>query len=79
MDADAAGDLPLVDGDYGRDRLGRWYGRPPGFRSGYANLSGHEVVEHSDGTITVRPSIRVRNHLSDWHGYLERGCWREVG
>lgn len=47
-----------------------------------ANLSGHNTVEHEDGTITASPSILVRGHDDSgndkqWHGYLERGVWRE--
>jgi len=40
----------------------------------------HEVTEHEDGTITVSPSIlsTTADHGHDWHGYLERGVWREV-
>lgn len=77
IDADENGHLPLNDGDYGRDSQGQWYGKPPGFKSGYANLSRHYVVEHEDRTITVTPSILVTNHIAGWHGYLERGIWRE--
>jgi hypothetical protein len=49
-----------------------------------ANLSGHEVEEHKDGTITVKPSILIGGHnrqtgaRKEWHGYLERGIWRQV-
>lgn len=45
-----------------------------------ANLSNHEIVEHEDGTITVSPSILVGTYEQRnlWHGYLERGVWREV-
>lgn len=43
------------------------------------NLAQHDVVEHDDGTITVSPSILVdAPRESSWHGYLERGVWREV-
>jgi hypothetical protein len=44
------------------------------------NLSGHSVVEHDDGTITVSPSILVNKGEGNvsWHGYLEKGIWREV-
>jgi hypothetical protein len=39
----------------------------------------HTIVEHEDGTITVSPSILVTgSHGKQWHGYLERGVWREV-
>lgn len=45
------------------------------------NLSRHDVVEHEDETITVSPSILVDSPGQPergWHGYLERGVWREV-
>jgi hypothetical protein len=45
------------------------------------NLSKHSVIEHEDGTITVSPSILMGGQGTDcaiWHGYLERGIWREV-
>lgn len=66
-------------GEYGRDQTGRWYGCPPepldtdGFAL-LAGLSAHQVTEHEDGTITVSPSILIR----EWHGFLERGVWRKV-
>lgn len=47
----------------------------------FGNLSNHKIIEHEDGTITVRPSILVigGDSASDprWHGFLERGIWRE--
>lgn len=50
----------------------------------YGNLVNHRVVEHEDGTITVSPSILVskcgkigQKGEVLWHGYLERGAWRE--
>ena len=33
--------------------------------------------EHEDGTITVTPSIVITTHVGTWHGFLERGVWRE--
>ena len=79
---DADGDLWLKDCEYGYDtKNSRWLIRPPGMHHG--NLSNHEVTEHEDGTITVRPSILIEYPLQSgekkrWHGYLERGVWREV-
>lgn len=66
-------------GAYWRDSRGAWMAMTP---NGYlGDLSGHEVTEHDDGTITVSPSIRVSSHRHgrdvSWHGYLERGWWRE--
>ena len=46
------------------------------------NVSGHQVVEHEDATITVSPSIKTGSTGKpewDWHGYLERGTWRGCG
>lgn len=67
-------------GGYRRTKLGgRWVWEcttPNGIRG---NLALHEVVEHEDGTITVSPSI-LCDYPPDgpqWHGYLERGVWRE--
>lgn len=73
-------ELVLLPGEYGIDpRNGIWYCRVPDPDIGMGNLSGHDVVEHEDGTITVSPSILV-DSLSGktWHGYLEKGVWRTV-
>lgn len=69
-------------GDYGKDpRDGIWYCRPPGTNSLIGNLKNHTVTEHEDGTITVSPSILISwpgiQAESKWHGYLEKGVWRE--
>lgn len=67
----------LNAGEYGNCD-GFWMGVPPGTDL-LAGLSKHEVTEHEDGTITVSPSILVRDWRGNqWHGYLERGVWREV-
>lgn len=63
-------------GDYFRGKDGVWYGRPPGCPNALASLAGHTVTEHDDGTITVSPSILISG-AGDWHGFLERGVWRE--
>lgn len=70
--------LVLSEGDYGKGKDGKWSVRPPGCRAG--GIPEHEVVEHSDGTITVRPSILLHNEDGSvaWHGYLEKGVWRQV-
>lgn len=75
--------LYLRDGEYGLDpNDGSWYGRPPGHHAG--SFKNHNVVEHEDGTITVSPSILLTDYdegsgeKAIWHGYLERGVWREV-
>ncbi len=51
-----------------------WHGVAP--NGLLANLGGHKVTEHEDGTITVSPSIKVFDGTQTWHGYLERGVWR---
>lgn len=49
----------------------------------YGCLVEHKVIEHTDGTITVSPSILVsvprkgEKSLELWHGYLKKGIWRE--
>lgn len=67
-------------GDYGKQPDGSWYCIVPGDPDGMGNLSAHTVTEHEDGTITVSPSILVSapHKGQSWHGYLERGMWREV-
>lgn len=72
----ADGRLMLKEGEYGKDVSGQWYCRPPGNHMG--NLAGHTVTEHEDGTITVSPSILIDDGQSKWHGFLERGIWREA-
>ena len=68
------------EGGYGLFH-GHWYGKAPGGELG--NLSGHDLTEHEDGTLTVAPSILISTRRGGqdvqlWHGYLERGVWREV-
>jgi len=64
-------------GEYGKDeRDGHWFCVAPNGMHG--NLRAHDVVEHDDGTITVSPSILITQpNVGQWHGYLERGVWRE--
>ncbi len=57
---------------------GLWICCPPAGAIGV--LRTHQITEHEDGTIPVAPSIltpAVPNEVR-WHGYLERGIWREV-
>ena len=74
---DDNGQLWLAEGDYGQNTDGNWLVRPPGRSMG--ELEDHDVTEHSDGTITVSPSIRSEwGERPYWHGYLERGEWRKT-
>jgi hypothetical protein len=74
----------FVAGDYQKRDDGRgWNIRPPRGHIGWLSTEPghHTVVEHEDGTITVSPSIlHAVPHLPEesWHGYLERGVWREA-
>lgn len=64
-------------GEYGKCE-GAWMGVPPNTDL-LGGFSKHEVTEHEDGTITVSPSILIKDWRGqEWHGYLERGIWREV-
>lgn len=66
----------LEPGDYGKWKDGTWYAETPNGHG--ANLGAHQVTEHADGTITVAPSILVSGRNGPlWHGYLEKGVWRE--
>jgi hypothetical protein len=65
-------------GEYGKLR-GIWCCCTPNGHAG--NLSAHTVIEHTDGSITVTPSILVNFvniRQASWHGYLTRGVWRSV-
>lgn len=68
-----------IDGGYApvtSDGVRTYMCRTPNGHTG--NLANHDVTEHDDGTITVSPSILVENSNGEgWHGYLERGVWRE--
>lgn len=73
----------LQAGDYGLGPDGRWYCVPPG-KDPFTwmgclgdGVSQHKVTVHEDRTITVTPSIFIGNGLESWHGWLERGVWRE--
>lgn len=67
----------LRPGEYGKAPDGVWYCRPPWNHAG-GSLRNHAVTEHEDGTITVSPSILIKMPpVGEWHGFLERGVWRE--
>lgn len=65
----------LQPGEYAKLN-GIWHAATPA-KHFVANLASHKVTEHEDGTISVEPSILVTNHHGSWHGFLERGVWRE--
>ncbi len=58
-----------------------WYACTPNNHT--SNLGNHQVTEHDDGSITVSPSILVTRMYTAkaneelWHGFLEKGVWRE--
>lgn len=63
-------------GEYAKWIDGNWFCRTP--NGMVVDLSRHDVVEYEDGTISVSPSIlATRWDNVSWHGYLERGVWRE--
>ncbi|MDD3813297.1 MAG: hypothetical protein PHZ02_01515 [Desulfocapsaceae bacterium] len=66
----------LKPGEYGKRKDGVWIVRSPNGLCG--DLCNHEVVEHDDRTITVSPSILISDGNQTYHGYLEKGVWREV-
>ncbi len=69
----------MQPGEYGCNETGQsWYVVTPNGMLG--NISKHIIIDHDDGTITVMPSIKVTGGTAEesWHGYLEKGVWREV-
>lgn len=72
----------LAPGDYMYDPQHQvWWIRPPRGRMGHLTTGpdGWTITEHEDRTITAAPSIDNDLHSPErWHGYLERGVWREV-
>jgi hypothetical protein len=76
--------LEVRPGDYWKEADGSWVLWIPGTH--FIGLFGgthsaHIVTEHEDGTISLQGSIIIPSsfYLSErWHGYLERGVWREV-
>ncbi len=80
---DKDGWSPIADskpGDYWKLHLKdggiEWYAHVPSGVIG--NLSGHEVIEHEDGTITASPSILIPHGDKKWHGHLKAGVWSEA-
>lgn len=64
----------LEPGDYMLNSEGvAWVRLPDGV--GPSLLTGWTVEVHEDDTITCSPSIF--DAPNGWHGYLERGVWRE--
>lgn len=64
-------------GAYGSANGKDWFCTTPNGMAG--NLGLHQVTEHEDGTITVSPSILVTGGATgeSYHGFLERGVWRD--
>ena len=75
----AEGEYALEMGEYGKDLKGHWFYRVPVPGFGTGGLDKHQITEHENGTITVQPSILCYGSFDKtWHGYLEKGVWREV-
>lgn len=80
--ADETAPWELEDGEYCLYKDAPWVRLPNGI--GPCNLKEWSPVWHEDGTLTLSPSILDRggdpsNGIEPgWHGYLERGVWREV-
>lgn len=78
--------LPFLNpGEYGKDKDGSWWVRAPKGGGAGAMITGRgadsdwKVIEHEDGTITVSPSLGFMREGGGYtfHGYLEKGVWRE--
>ncbi len=82
------GQHPVLPGDYSKVD-GEWWAKPPTAeglpQQPGRRMSAHTVTEHEDGTITASPSLLYpeikrgeKPPIPEWHGYLERGVWRQV-
>lgn len=73
--------MPENKGEYSKFLDTKPYGKPYWMLLLPNGLLGsivtHTIVEHEDNTITVSPSILTKDHKESWHGYLEKGVWRE--
>lgn len=71
--------FPNNPGEYMKGNGGRWELCMPTGIHGAIHDKTWKITEHDDGTITVSPSIMVTCHIEkySWHGYLEKGVWRE--
>ncbi len=72
-------DLEFQPGDYCLHEGVLWHNLPSPALSAVYRCAKHTITEHEDGTITVSPSILSTwgDGANNWHGYLERGVWRE--
>ena len=73
----ADGIWPKIPGEYSKFPHGEFMVMLPNGITGC--IRTHKIEEHEDGTITVSPSILFEkdNIQPGWHGYLEKGIWRE--
>ncbi len=68
----------LEPGDYCRQLDGTYMARVPELCFHTGSLKKHNIIEHEDESITVSPSIlHTEPNVGQWHGYLEKGIWRE--
>jgi hypothetical protein len=78
VQTDQGGAIRFAEGEYGLHETRGWCGRPPGLDHAI-DLSGHEVEEHPDLTITVKGVIHAGGPLGSngpiYHGELIRGEW----
>ena len=56
---------------------GHYVAHCPGPWDLLANLSAHTCTLEANGMLTVSPSILCSNGRESWHGFLEKGVWRE--
>ena len=67
-----------------RDGEQQWIVRLPNGHVGRLHSRNHTFTVHEDGSLTLSPSILftaierpTKPPIPGWHGYLERGVWRE--
>lgn len=67
--------LPNDHGDWGA--TGRIANEGHGHTRGGRTEPEWEISLEPDGSVTVSPSIDSKGGV-DWHGWLERGVWRDA-
>jgi len=72
-------EFPSNPGEYMKNPDESWVFCVPTGIHGTINSKTWAITEHEDKTITVSPSILVTCHNPEysWHGFLEKGIWRE--
>lgn len=69
----------LQPGDYKLEDGAQVVFRDPKGNIGRVRQPTWKITVHPDRSVTVSPAIHVnKGERNEWHGYLERGVWRNA-